>query len=107
MPGFFYSYLFISVLTKASRTISKIEAKIKPGICFCDCHLFFKSKIQYENCKLNFVHLKKFFLQPRKKCKNELDFYAGFKLIRHKKTVSLIETALRLPAKINNLWQII
>lgn len=39
MPGFFYRYLFISVLTKASRTISKIVAKIKEaGICICNYH---------------------------------------------------------------------
>jgi len=34
LPGFFYRYLLISVLTKASRAISKVVAKIKEA---CKC----------------------------------------------------------------------
>jgi hypothetical protein len=30
--------LFFISLTKAPRTISKIVAKIKTGVCFCNCH---------------------------------------------------------------------
>jgi hypothetical protein len=60
-PGFFCrdSFYFnsdsFSVLTKASRTISKIVAKIKEaGICFCDCHCGSKSKLEIETNKFIF-----------------------------------------------------
>jgi hypothetical protein len=82
LPGFFYRYLFVSVLTKASRTISKIVAKIKPGICFCECHYF--SKVRYGN-EMNKVIL--------------LFFKKYFSALYAIKKPSLKETALRLPAK--------
>jgi hypothetical protein len=32
-------FIFFQCLTKDSRSISKIETKIKSGVCCCCCHL--------------------------------------------------------------------
>jgi hypothetical protein len=52
--------LITSVLTKASRTISKIVAKIKePGICFCDDHCGAKVSYKMKTAILFFCFSKK------------------------------------------------
>ncbi len=81
MPGLFMLLFFI--LTKASRTISKIVAKtkIKEAISFLSVHIFKASKIRVRNEFTN--------------SKLEVNKIKG----KHKKTVSKEETAFRLPAK--------
>ena len=64
-PGFFRRdsfilILIVSVLTKASRSISKIVAKVKEtGICFCDDHCGAKVSYKMKTTNLFFNFCKK------------------------------------------------
>jgi hypothetical protein len=56
--------LITSVLTKASRTISKIVAKVKEtGMCFCDDHCAAKVSENINSPNLFFCFYKKFSMQ--------------------------------------------
>lgn len=56
-PGFLYRgtlfilVCFVSVYNKGSRSITKIIAKIKPGICAFVCHLKIKIGKQFNSTK--------------------------------------------------------